>query len=85
MTEKPETITIVVHGVKSFGTVKMSELKAEILSGDFVGPLDTSSLQEDIGRIEKQKILFVAGGLGTAPVYPQVKWFQGERMMLMDY
>ena len=22
----------------------------------------------------QKKILFVAGGLGTAPVYPQVKW-----------
>jgi len=24
--------------------------------------------------VRKKKILFVAGGLGTAPVYPQVKW-----------
>ena len=22
-----------------------------------------------------KKVLFVAGGVGTAPVYPQVKWF----------
>lgn len=27
-----------------------------------------------IEELKKQKILFVAGGLGTAPVYPQVKW-----------
>ena len=25
-------------------------------------------------NLKKKKILFVAGGLGTAPVYPQVKW-----------
>ena len=25
-------------------------------------------------RVKKKKILFVAGGVGTAPVYPQVKW-----------
>ena len=25
-------------------------------------------------RSKKKKILFVAGGVGTAPVYPQVKW-----------
>ncbi len=25
-------------------------------------------------RAEKKKNVFVAGGVGTAPVYPQVKW-----------
>ena len=29
---------------------------------------------EDIEELKKKKILFVAGGVGTAPVYPQVKW-----------
>ena len=24
--------------------------------------------------LKKKKIVFVAGGVGTAPVYPQVKW-----------
>ena len=27
-----------------------------------------------IEELKKKKILFVAGGVGTAPVYPQVKW-----------
>ena len=42
----------------------------------FVGPLGCASefVEEDIEELKKQKILFVAGGLGTAPVYPQVKW-----------
>ena len=31
-------------------------------------------LQEDIEELKKKKILFVAGGVGAAPVYPQVKW-----------
>lgn len=26
--------------------------------------------------IKKQKIIFIAGGVGAAPVYPQVKWFK---------
>ena len=26
----------------------------------------------------KKKILFVAGGVGTAPVYPQVKWLHEQ-------
>ena len=25
-------------------------------------------------KLKKKKIVFVAGGVGTAPVYPQVKW-----------
>ena len=29
---------------------------------------------EDVEELKNKKILFVAGGVGTAPVYPQVKW-----------
>lgn len=69
------TITIVVQEVGA-STVKMSELKAGDSFRDFVGPLVCASefVEEDIEELKKQKILFVAGGLGTAPVYPQVKW-----------
>ena len=69
------TITIVVQEVGA-STVKMSELKAGDSFRDFVGPLGCASefVEEDIKKMKKQKILFVAGGLGTAPVYPQVKW-----------
>ena len=31
-------------------------------------------IEEDPEELKKKKILFVAGGVGTAPVYPQVKW-----------
>ena len=43
---------------------------------DFVGPLGCPSelVNEDIDALKKKKILFVAGGVGAAPVYPQVKW-----------
>ena len=30
--------------------------------------------REDIEELKKKKIVFIAGGVGTAPVYPQVKW-----------
>ena len=71
------TITIVVQEVGA-STVKMSELKAGDSFRDFVGPLGCASefVEEDIEELKKQKILFVAGGLGTAPVYPQVKWMK---------
>ena len=29
---------------------------------------------EDLESLKQKKMLFVAGGVGTAPVYPQVKW-----------
>ena len=45
---------------------------------DFVGPLGCKSelIDEDPEELKKKKILFVAGGVGTAPVYPQVKWMK---------
>ena len=47
---------------------------------DFVGPLGCPSefCKEDIEELKKKKILFVAGGVGTAPVYPQVKWLHEQ-------
>ena len=42
---------------------------------DFVGPLgNPSDLVSEIEKFRGKNILFVCGGLGTAPVYPQVKW-----------
>ena len=69
------TITIVVQEVGA-STVKMSELKAGDSFRDFVGPLGCASefVEEDLEELKNKKILFVAGGVGAAPVYPQVKW-----------
>ena len=43
---------------------------------DFVGPLGCPSefIHEDVEELKKKKYIFVAGGVGAAPVYPQVKW-----------
>ena len=69
------TITIVFQEVGA-STIKMSELKAGDSFRDFVGPLGCPSefVHEDIEELKKKKMVFVAGGVGTAPVYPQVKW-----------
>ena len=37
-------------------------------------PALEKALKKEIEELKKKKILFVAGGVGTAPVYPQVKW-----------
>ncbi len=69
------TITIVFQIVGA-ATQRMSALKAGDAFHDFVGPLGCPSefLSEDLEVLKKKKMLFVAGGVGTAPVYPQVKW-----------
>ena len=69
------TVTIVVQTVGA-STIRMQKLKAGDSLLDFVGPLGKPSefVNEDIETLKKKKILFVSGGLGTAPIYPQVKW-----------
>lgn len=71
------TITIVFQIVGA-GTQIMAGLKAGDSFADFVGPLGCPSefVHEPIEELKKKKILFVAGGVGTAPVYPQVKWLR---------
>ncbi len=69
------TVTIVVQVVGA-ATEMMRSLKSGDSFHDFVGPLGCPSefVNEEIESLRAKKILFVAGGLGTAPVYPQVKW-----------
>ncbi|MDL2300757.1 sulfide/dihydroorotate dehydrogenase-like FAD/NAD-binding protein [Lachnospiraceae bacterium OttesenSCG-928-D06] len=69
------TVTIVFQIVGA-GTQIMSSLKEGDSFCDFVGPLGCASelVTDDLEETKKKSILFVAGGVGTAPVYPQVKW-----------
>lgn len=73
------TVTIVFQVVGA-GTFKMKHLKEGDSFRDFVGPLGNPSefIHEDIEELKKKSILFVAGGVGTAPVYPQVKWLHEQ-------
>ena len=69
------TVTIVTQTVGA-GTYRMAELQTGDAFMDVVGPLGNPSelVKTPIDELKKKKILFVGGGLGTAPVYPQVKW-----------
>lgn len=71
------TVTIVFQIVGA-STKRMSELTAGDGFQDFVGPLGQPSefVKEDLEEVKNRKYLFVAGGVGTAPVYPQVKWMK---------
>ncbi len=71
------TVTIVFQIVGA-STQRMADLTTGDFFQDFVGPLGQPSefVKEDLAKLKNKKILFVAGGVGTAPVYPQVKWMK---------
>ena len=74
--DREKGIVTIVFQVIGASTEKMSHLKEGDAFEDFVGPLGCASelISEDIEELKKKKIVFIAGGVGTAPVYPQVKW-----------
>jgi ferredoxin/flavodoxin---NADP+ reductase len=73
--ENKGTVTIVVQAVGS-STNRMVQLNEGDFLQDFAGPLGTPSelTEEKTEDLKKMRLIFVAGGVGTAPVYPQVKW-----------
>lgn len=73
------TVTIVTQAV-GHSSRKIIDMNEGDAFADFAGPLgcpsDLLDLTED--ELKEKKILFVAGGVGTAPVYPQVKWLKAH-------
>lgn len=69
------TVTIVVQTIGA-STKRIMDLNVGDCFADFVGPLGVPSefIEEDIESLKNRRFMFVAGGLGAAPVYPQVKW-----------
>lgn len=73
---REEGIITIVFQIVGASTEKMAQMQAGDFFKDFTGPLGQASefVHEDIEELKKKKMLFVAGGVGAAPVYPQVKW-----------
>lgn len=71
------SVTIVTQSI-GISTHKINSLNAGECFDDFAGPLGNPSdlLELSDEELKKQKVLFIAGGVGTAPVYPQVKWLK---------
>ncbi len=71
-------VVTIVFQIVGASTQRMSNMRAGDEFQDFVGPLGQASefVKEDIEEVKRRKYLFVAGGVGTAPVYPQVKWMK---------
>ncbi|WP_312371536.1 sulfide/dihydroorotate dehydrogenase-like FAD/NAD-binding protein [Lachnoclostridium sp.] len=71
------TVSIVFQAVGP-STQMMANYEVGEYFRDFTGPLGCKSelIDEPIEELKEKKILFVAGGVGTAPVYPQIKWMK---------
>ncbi len=69
------TIELVYQPI-GVSTSKLSQLHAGDRITDFVGPLGQPSELTRMSDVElkKHKFVFIGGGVGTAPIYPQAKW-----------
>ena len=78
--DKDKKIITIVFQVVGESTRRMSLLNKGDYFRDFVGPLGVESqfVNEDISCLKNKTILFVAGGVGVAPIYPQVKWLNSK-------
>ncbi|MDO4690489.1 MAG: NADPH-dependent glutamate synthase [Fusobacterium sp.] len=61
-------------------TQKISKLEIGDFFLDVVGPLGKASELVEMTKEELigKKYIFIAGGVGTAPIYPQVKWMKRQ-------
>ncbi len=69
------SVTLVIQAIGA-STRKICALEAGDSLADFAGPLGHPSefVRMSPEELRGRRYLFVAGGVGTAPVYPQVKW-----------
>ena len=78
------TVTIVIQQIGASSSEIISFEQGESFK-DVVGPLgipsDFTEMSEE--ELKAQRYIFIAGGVGTAPVYPQVKWLH-ERGVAVD-
>ncbi|EGT3616999.1 sulfide/dihydroorotate dehydrogenase-like FAD/NAD-binding protein [Clostridium perfringens] len=76
---KDKSVTIVVQSLGA-STIELGKYSEGDYINDFVGPLGKESefIYEDIEKLKNEKILFVAGGVGAAPIYPQIKWLHNK-------
>lgn len=73
------TVTIVTQLVGASSAAIISKEEGEFFR-DVVGPLGNPSafISEGEEALAGRRYIFIAGGLGTAPVYPQAKWLHDK-------
>ena len=78
------TVTIVIQAIGA-STMQMCGMSVGDAFVDVVGPLGVPSdfTEMSLEELRKRKYVFIAGGVGAAPVYPQAKWLH-ERGVAVD-
>ena len=78
--DREKGIVTIVFQTVGAETERMSRVEVGECFADVVGPLGRPSDLCDlpIEELKKKKILFIAGGVGTAPVYAQLKWLHEQ-------
>ena len=78
------TVTIVTQKIGA-STSEICSYEAGDAFADVVGPLGIPSdfIEMSAEELSGRRYVFIAGGVGTAPVYPQVKWLH-ERGVAVD-
>ena len=71
------TVTIVTQAIGA-STMKICSMEEGECFADVVGPLGNPSefVEWDEREIRESRFVFLAGGVGSAPVYPQAKWLK---------
>ena len=74
---KEGTVTIVTQKIGASTTDIRAYEPGECFA-DVVGPLGLASefVEMPADKLKEQRYILIAGGLGTAPVYPQAKWLK---------
>ncbi|HIQ71681.1 MAG TPA: sulfide/dihydroorotate dehydrogenase-like FAD/NAD-binding protein [Candidatus Onthenecus intestinigallinarum] len=76
--DRERGLVTIVFQVVGASTERMAALGVGDAFDTVVGPLGRPSEMLADPDIRQKKVLFVAGGVGTAPVYPQVKWLRTQ-------
>lgn len=81
---KTGTVTIVTQQIGASSSEIISFEEGESFA-DVVGPLGVPSdfTELPVEELAGRRYVFIAGGVGTAPVYPQVKWLH-DRGVAVD-
>jgi ferredoxin/flavodoxin---NADP+ reductase len=82
--EEKGTVTIVTQLIGASSAAIISKAEGEFFY-DVVGPLGNPSafVGKTAEELKDSRYIFIAGGVGTAPVYPQAKWLH-DRGIAVD-
>ncbi len=73
------TVSVVIQAIGR-STKKLVAFEEGESYHDFVGPLGQESefIHEPLESLKTKRFMFIAGGVGAAPVYPQIKWLKSQ-------